>query len=224
MTPREEELVTTHLPLVHSLAHKLAPHLGRGVEHDELVSAGHEGLIQAARRYDPERGVAFSTFAYYRIRGAMFDSVRRAHTALPTGRKPSFAERADEYLEPHASDPPPPDAAAAAERLATLVADLATTYVLCARDVNEEPDTTMPDPCEATSAREELSIVKQRLARLPDSEQRLLRLMYFEDLSMQDAAARLGMSKGWASRLHARALAKLRKETLGPAPSTAVRV
>jgi RNA polymerase sigma factor for flagellar operon FliA len=227
MTPAEHELVTAHLPLVQSLARKLAAQLP-WVERDDLVSAGREGLIQAAQRFDPSRGVAFSTFAYYRIRGAMFDGVRRAGAivqGVPRSRGSAFAERADEYLEPRAADPPPPDATAAAEKLATMVADLSTSYLLCAsRDVADEPDSSIPDPSQVAEAREELSIVRRRMARLPEAEQKLLRLMYFEDLTMLDAAAQLGMSKGWASRLHARALERLRKDVRASSPPPAVRV
>lgn len=228
MTPQENELVTTHLPMVQALARKLSAQLV-GVEREDLVASGREGLIQAAQRYDASRGVAFSTFAYYRIRGAMFDGVRRACAVVQGSRRrrgPTFAERADEYLEPHAADAPPPNATAAAEKLATMVADLTTSFLLCsARDAAEEPDTSMPDPAQVAEAREELSLVRQRMARLPEAEQKLLRLMYFEDLSMLDAAEQLGMSKGWASRLHARALEKLRKDLhVTTEPRAAVRV
>lgn len=229
MTPEETELVTAHLPLVQSLARKLAAQLV-GVEREDLIALGREGLIQAAQRYDSSRGVAFSTFAYYRIRGAMFDGVRRSGVVTQRSRRRrrrTFAERADEYLEPHAADPPPPDAAAAAEKLATMVADLTTSFLLCSsRDVAGEPDTTLPDPAQVAEAHEELALVRGRMALLPEPEQALLRLMYFEDLTMLEAAEMLGMSKGWASRLHARALERLRKELCAPAPErpSAVRV
>jgi RNA polymerase sigma factor FliA len=230
MTPEENELVTTHLPLVQALARKLGAQLV-GVEREDLISSGREGLIQAAQRYDPSRGVSFSTFAYYRIRGAMFDGVRRASAIVqgsPRSRRSTFAERADEYLEPHAADPPPPDATVAADKLATMVADLTTSFLLCSsRDAAEEPDTSIPDPSQVAEAHEELSLVRQRISRLPEPEQKLLRLMYFEDLTMLDAAEQLGMSKGWASRLHARALARLRKDlgvSAGAQAPAAVRV
>ncbi|HUH03945.1 MAG TPA: sigma-70 family RNA polymerase sigma factor [Kofleriaceae bacterium] len=76
-----------NLRLVYSLAVKLYRQLGRRVELDDLVALGTEGLIQAADRFDTARGLAFSTFACYRIRGAMLDGLRRF--GLVSGR--SFA-------------------------------------------------------------------------------------------------------------------------------------
>ena len=65
-----------HLPLVWSIARRLRPHVPY-VEVEDLVSAGTIGLIEAAARYDRTRGVAFASFAYRRVRGAMLDEARR---------------------------------------------------------------------------------------------------------------------------------------------------
>jgi RNA polymerase sigma factor for flagellar operon FliA len=69
------ELVSRHLNLVRSIASRIQRVVCYRVEIDELVSLGTLGLIQAASRYDPNAGTAFSTFAYYRIQGAIFDAL-----------------------------------------------------------------------------------------------------------------------------------------------------
>ncbi len=61
---------------MYHIASQVARWCPRGVTHDDLVAAGLEGLAQAARTYDPARGATFSTFAAYRIRGAMWDDIR----------------------------------------------------------------------------------------------------------------------------------------------------
>src|SRR5476649_854520 len=106
-----DALLTENLSLVHHVARKLERKLSNELNHDELVSAGTLGLMAAMSAFDPERGLAFSTFAVPRIRGAILDELRRqdhvprsvrrktreigsARTALATklGRKPRDTE------------------------------------------------------------------------------------------------------------------------------------
>ena len=75
-----EDSIVQHLPLVHGVAYRLRRQI-RCVEVEDLVSAGTVGLIEAADRFIPERGVTFASFAYKRIRGAMLDEVR--HQRVP---------------------------------------------------------------------------------------------------------------------------------------------
>jgi len=72
-----ERLLAQHLPLVHHVARKLMRTLGTDVDADDLVSAGTMGLMQAVETFDASRGLAFSTFAAPRIRGAILDDLRR---------------------------------------------------------------------------------------------------------------------------------------------------
>src|SRR5512143_101245 len=76
MGAHRERLVEEHLHLVHSIAAKLRGRLGKTMEPGDLVAYGTKGLLEAAERFDANHGVAFATFAYYRIRGAMFDGMR----------------------------------------------------------------------------------------------------------------------------------------------------
>ena len=113
---RNERLVLDHMPMVKRVAVHLRGRIPPFMELEELVQVGMVGLIEAARAYDPGRGIDFENFALSRIRGAMLDEVRRlsalprsavafnqsqggAASALATelGRKPSAGELAD-YL------------------------------------------------------------------------------------------------------------------------------
>src|SRR4051812_4545364 len=97
--PEKNKLVEQHLPLVQAIARKVKRTLGASIDFEDLVGYGSKGLVEAAERFDPRHGVAFSTFAYYRIRGAMFDGLRtmgwysRADYARYRAE-----ERANEYL------------------------------------------------------------------------------------------------------------------------------
>src|SRR5438105_1748860 len=101
MAERDRDgLVEKHLPLVQSVARKLKAQISARVEFDDLIGYGSKGLIEAAERFDPKHGVAFTTFAYYRIRGAMLDGLRtmgwysRADYARYRAE-----ERANQYLQ-----------------------------------------------------------------------------------------------------------------------------
>lgn len=82
--PRQPDwgkLVTQNLRLVRYVLHRLVGHLPASVDREDLVEAGFIGLIDAARRFDPERGVKFDTYAVPRVRGAMLDELR-AHNRI----------------------------------------------------------------------------------------------------------------------------------------------
>ncbi len=72
-----EALLVEHLSLVHHVARQLGRTLSTRTDFDELVSAGTIGLMEALAGFDPARGLAFSTFAVPRIRGAILDELRR---------------------------------------------------------------------------------------------------------------------------------------------------
>src|SRR5436190_18377338 len=72
----EEQLVREHLPLVHYAVSEMAAKVPRHVSRDDLVSAGMAGLAQAARSFDPDRGISFDRCASTRIRGALLDELR----------------------------------------------------------------------------------------------------------------------------------------------------
>src|SRR5690349_23757329 len=96
-------LVDKHLSLVHGIARKVKRSVGASIELDDLIGYGSKGLVEAAERYDGRAGVAFTTFAYYRIRGAMYDGLR----TMGWYSRSDYAryraeERANELLRTHA--------------------------------------------------------------------------------------------------------------------------
>src|SRR5215813_3283352 len=104
--PEKKLLVEQHLPLVQAVARKVKRTLNAAVELEDLIGYGSKGLVEAAERFDPRHGVAFSTFAYYRIRGAMYDGLR----SMGWYSRADYAryraeERANEYLQSHADRP-----------------------------------------------------------------------------------------------------------------------
>src|SRR6185436_10049306 len=130
-----DRLVEQHLPLVQSVARKLKTQITARIDFDDLIGYGSKGLIEAAERFDARHGVAFTTFAYYRIRGAMYDGLR----AMGWYSRADYTryraeERANEYLRSRADREGAAQAeAGAAANSATKKADAETTLA----EVNE---------------------------------------------------------------------------------------
>jgi len=227
-TQEQRQLVERHLGLVRSQVSAIMKSTGLppAIEFDDLVSFGTQGLIEAAQRYQPERGHAFSTFAYYRVRGAIFDGLRtfgwvnRREYARLRER-----ERVDAYLQScseRGAGAAPGSLEDSVAALADALDGVATVFVtsLEAEQPPEETD-QRPGADEALAAGQLGQSVREALRGLPEQERAIVEAFYFKDRNLQDAGRELGVSKSWASRLHAAAIDKLRHRLRPLAPETA---
>jgi RNA polymerase sigma factor for flagellar operon FliA len=230
MAAPRDPLVEQHLHLVHSIAAKLKRRLGKTMEPGDLVGYGTQGLIEAAKKFDPKQGTAFGTFAYYRIRGAIFDGMRTMGW-YSRGDYARFRaeERANEYMaaasEREAADRSARPAGAASsksqnksedksevlEEIAEILGAVATVHITSIEAARDAPDDRFKAPDEEVLEAEGRERVRAALATLPEKERRLMELYYFADMNLEDAGKKLGLSKSWASRLHSRAVNHLRE-------------
>ncbi|HVZ34875.1 MAG TPA: sigma-70 family RNA polymerase sigma factor [Polyangiaceae bacterium] len=217
------------LPAVKPIALRLKRNLGRVAELDDLVSYGQAGLLEAARRFDPERGVPFRAFANFRIRGAMLDGVRqlsdlprRVHERLKAFESAAlFSEGAAEDL--NARPPPGQTPQDRERRLMDHLAGMATaiaTGLISETATDDQGGATALAPWEASpeehSSRQQLlDLVERGIMELPEQEAVLIRRHYLEGERFDLVAAELGLSKSWASRLHTRAIGRLTKRFAG---------
>jgi RNA polymerase sigma factor for flagellar operon FliA len=184
--------------------------LGLECDIEDLVAFAYEGLIEARKRFDPARGVQFKSFAYYRVRGAVVDGVRRmAYLPRRAYARLKAAEAMDLQSEPFVetaqAGATPPDAAHALRALDEMLGHVAAAYCTAASVDDDDAD-----PEHSLLARERRDRVQQALAVLPEQEQFLIRGHYIEGRNFDELAAELGLSKSWASRLHTRALGRMR--------------
>jgi RNA polymerase sigma factor for flagellar operon FliA len=224
MAAHRDQLVEQHLPLVHSIAAKLRGRLGKTMEPGDLIGYGTQGLVEAAKKYDPKHGVAFSTFAYYRIRGAMFDGMRTmAWYSRSDYARFRAEERENEYLanaadrdgaERAARPTAATDKAEILGDIADLLGGVAAVHIASLHAAHDLADDRAAPADDLAASAEERAKVREALDKLPKKERQLLDLYYFGDMSLDAAGAKLGLSKSWASRLHARAIGLLR-EALG---------
>lgn len=225
-------LLTENLSLVHHVARQLARGLADAADLDEMVSAGTLGLMSALQSFDVSRGLAFSTYAVTRIRGAILDELRRQdHVPRSIRRKTREIAGARQSLT-HALGRRPDDG----EVARALDVDIATiwrweaevegaVHVPLDRKPAEShghtpaPADFLSDADDAPDVRlgkeEEVAILREAIAGLRDQERTVLALCYFEELKLHQIADILGLTDSRVSQIRSRALARLR-ESMAP--------
>ena len=225
-------LIEKHLPLVQAIARKLKKTLSATIDFEDLVGYGSKGLVEAAERFNPAQGVTFGTFAYYRIRGAMFDGLRtmgwysradyaryraeeRSNELLRARAERDAAERDAANRQPAEAprEAAPNAAGGAAEALTSIgeiLAEVATVHITSLDAAAKVSDDRLPSP-DATIDSGRLGLrLRAAIQRLPERERQLMDLYYYGSRNLEEAGADLGLSKSWACRLHARAIQLLR--------------
>jgi RNA polymerase sigma factor FliA len=217
------DLVEQHLGLVRAIATQTRRSLTMTLDLEDMVAYGMTGLLEAAERFDPRFNVTFATFSYHRIRGAIYDGLRlMGQIPRSAYTRARAAQRANEYLENVAerergkpADAPSPTVE---EDLRAIHATLSnvTTIFLTSLEAAAEQGMDLADVEQLPA--DEVAIVRQVGARLrtavetlPEKERHFITKHYFEGKTLLEAGEELGMSKSWASRLHARAVEKLRE-------------
>jgi len=229
-----DALVMQHVPLVKSLAQRLAQRLPAQVELNDLISVGVLGLVEAANRYRPTLGVPFDAFARRRVNGAMLDSLRdldwaprslrRLRRELDAALARLRHELKREPVEKEvaaAMNLSVPEYERTVESLRAL--DVATIRQLDAPGPDGESllDVAI-DPEEGFVAKLERKELRQHLAKaitaLPERERQILALSYEEELTLAEIGEVLGVSESRVCQLRSLAVARLRtalSESLG---------
>jgi RNA polymerase sigma factor for flagellar operon FliA len=208
--------------MVRSLALSISRKLPPNVELDDLIAYGQVGLGEAARDFDPHRGSRFSTYAYYRIRGAIYDGLSKmAWFDRARVSQVRYDQMSNEVLrldsEIDASDEAT-DLEGDARWLRNVSHSLAVVYVASRagcqggdeeRGAGGLVDESSPDAATIAMRQEVSDKLHAFVEALPPMAAQLIRGVYFEGLTLQEAGHRMGVSKSWASRLHSRALEQL---------------
>jgi len=223
-----EQLVAAHLGLAEYLARRFA---NRGEPLDDLVQVASLGLIKAVDRFDPERGVEFSTYAthtivgelkrHFRDRGWAVRAPRRmqelylrlgkvvATLGQELGRSPTIAELAAE-VSVSEEDVLEALEAGQAYRSTSLDAPAGT-------DEGETLGARLGEEDASLENAESRATLSPLLAQLPQRERLILRLRFFDGLTQSEIASRLGISQMHVSRLLARSVSALRSAADMPA-------
>jgi RNA polymerase sigma factor for flagellar operon FliA len=214
----EDALVREHLPLIQYAVAELASRIPGHVHRSDLVSAGMLGLTQAARSFDPERGIAFDRFASTRIRGALLDELRGRDWASRSVRaRARRMQQVTQDLTTRLGRTPTGAEVAGAMGLdvdATrkLAGDVHRATVLNYESLTAEGSAEVAlvdegeNPEEALVSRERRAYLTDAVAALPERLRRVVVGYFFEESSMQALADELGVSESRVSQMRAEAL------------------
>ncbi|MEM6468477.1 MAG: sigma-70 family RNA polymerase sigma factor [Planctomycetota bacterium] len=210
-----DRLVMQHIDYVGRILSTMTFFVSDPSDRENLHSAGVVGLIEAASGFDPSKGVAFRTFAYPRIRGAIIDELRELSPVSPAVmRTIGKVKRACETLEP------PLSPELLAERLSLTVDDVVQSLEAMRfikpdnwqdlSDVVHETWGTRSDSPQDVAEKEEMSrLVAELIEDLPERERLVMTLYYHEELNLAEIGAVMGFSESQASRLLAAARFRL---------------
>jgi RNA polymerase sigma factor FliA len=237
LTPGQEEQLMEHLPMVRYLARRIHERLPQHVELDDLVSAGMLGLLDAIRKFDPGKKVQFRSYAQFRIRGAILDSLRTLDWGpRELRRKGRAVEEAMRAATARLGRAPLESEVAAEMRLSLgeyqhLLGDLkgleiGTLHAERSEDSGEEelafvasnPEDDPLFQCLQGELRERLI---EAIEALPERERLVMTLYYYEEMTMKEIGLTLGVVESRVSQMHSSAVLHLRS-MLG-APSGARR-
>lgn len=228
-TESRNTIIKRHLKLVSYISSKTAASLPPHIEVTDLESVGILGLMNAIERYDPDKGIAFETFAKMRIYGAIMDELRaldwiprsirqkakQIDTALRTldqrlGRTPTEAELAD-YLK------------ISVPEYQKMAKDVSSTTLLSLEQIYSSDSSsgsmTLLDVLEATNADDPMEALEEEelkkemasaIDRLPDREKLIVALYYYEELTLKEIGRILSLSESRISQIHTKTIAKLR--------------
>lgn len=224
----ENALIEFYLPLVRAVLNRLAVSNSELVDCDDLHSAGVLGLLQALRHFNPTSGVPFESYARHRIRGAIFDELRRidwvprsvhdkskkvqaaiARLEQRRGRTPSERELAQQM------GISVPECRKLLEEIRPVQFIHLDSEVSLSGDESENLHEVLAAsdaeaPVEEVSRRELQKVIFERLKQMPKIQCQVLTLYYIEDLNLREIAAALNLTESRICQLHSQAISSIR--------------
>jgi len=222
------DLVMRELPQVYYVAARIHERLPRNVEIEDLVQAGVLGLLDACRNYDVSKDAQFSTFAKFRIRGAILDSLRKldwgSRALRRKGREiaSSVAKLESSLGRPPMEEEIAADLNMALDGLQNTMTQLDGLFLVGQQtssihdhtesfDLIESAQGTGEDnPFDVCLENERKEQLAEAVSRMSEREQLILSLYYQEELTMKEISQVVGIVVSRVSQIHAAAMVKLR--------------
>ncbi|HPO17151.1 MAG TPA: FliA/WhiG family RNA polymerase sigma factor [Candidatus Hydrogenedentes bacterium] len=225
-----DDLIMHYMRVVRYIAGRMAIHVPSSVEMDDLVSWGIMGLLDALEKFDHTQEIKFSTYASIRIRGAIIDQIRSLDWAPRSlramARKVGAAKEKLRHERGH--EPSYQDIAeelgTTEEHVEGTYAQLQTAQILSLDDYlpsEDEPQESRkkdlttnvmaPSPSKIAELRERRDRLVKAILQLPDQQQKVLNLYYYEELTLKEIGLVLEVSESRICQIHSAAMKRLRK-------------
>jgi RNA polymerase sigma factor FliA len=233
--PTAEQSLLEQLPMVRLLARGIHRRLPQNVEFDDILSAGMVGLMEASAKFDPSKQIKFASFASFRIRGAILDSLRVMDWAPRQLRQQGRAVReAIQTLTARFGCIPSDEVVAADLKTSLsayqkLLADLHGLEIGALHRLHEDgsgdeevvyvPAPPEDDPLFRCMRGEIAQRMTEAIKNLSERERRVTTLTYYEQMTLREIALTLGIDGDKVSQIRASAVRHLRSALTDLTPS-----
>ena len=226
LTNRRDELIMEHLPQVRLIARRIHERLPGNVNLEDLVSAGTIGLISAIDRFDPTLGVQLKTYAEYKIRGAVLDSLRTSDWApRQQRRRARLIAQARTALQQRLLRPPAEDEIAcelgiSVDEYREWSSDAYSSAIGSLENTGPDEDgrelinfvAASADnlPSNVLEQAELQRLVARALARMPQAERKVIGMYYHQERTLREISSEMNLHESRISQLKTRGIARLR--------------
>ncbi|MGL5353956.1 MAG: FliA/WhiG family RNA polymerase sigma factor [Clostridium sp.] len=223
----KEQIIEKYIPLVKYLASRISIGKTKYIEYEDLVSYGIIGLMDAISKFDPTKGMKFSSYASIRIRGSMIDEIRK-NRPISKGAMDKLARYNEsiERLQNRFMREPTMDEIAIDLNMTISEVSEIENYINYMSVVSLETiiysddddvsfigiveDKTTVSPESSLEEKEKLEILAECIEKLKEKDRLVLNLYYFEGLNLREIGDVLGVSESRICQLHSRAIRNLR--------------
>ncbi|MDR1539937.1 MAG: FliA/WhiG family RNA polymerase sigma factor [Clostridiales bacterium] len=220
-----ETLIIEYAPLVKIIAGRLSIHIGQYVEYEDIISYGIFGLIDAIDKFEPSKGIKFETYASIRIRGSIIDNIRKldwvprtlraknkklektySDLTLELGHEPSSEELA-EKLDISVEETQDLMRKSSVVSLVSL-----DDYLSANHEANPAESDGGNSLDKSIEEREVKKMLTDAIDQLGEKEKKVVMLYYFEELTLKEISAVLGVSESRVSQIHSKAVMLLQSK------------
>ena len=224
---RQEEILAIHMPLVRLVAERVHRRLPPGVDLASLINSGIVGLLEAAQRYDSHRGVAFQTYARYRIQGEIMEYLRSldwvSRSVRSWGRKMSVARTrlAGRLGREAAPDEMALELGVELNEYYRVDQKVSEASLVSLEDLTSasegewrktQDDFSMrssQDPFTSVEGKELVEKLAGAIDTLPERDRMIVTLYYYEELTLREIGEILSLTEGRICQIHAQAVVRL---------------
>jgi len=220
------ETFLKYIPLLKFIAGRIAMRLPPHIDINDIINAGALGLIDAVEKFDVNKGVKFKTYAEFRIKGAMLDSLRGMDWVPRSVRKSStvlentFVELEKRFNRPATDEEIAEELDIDLEKVYAMIAQASGISLLSLEMISSSDDLRLKlidsltdennNPLSILKMEEIKDIIAENIEDLPERERVLISLYYYNDLTMKEVSEVMEITESRVSQLHTRAIMRLR--------------